>query len=99
MEIQKTRTDDRLQLVLDGQLDSLTAPLLDAEMKALDADVKRLSFDFKNLEYISSAGLRTVLAAQKEMNSRHGEMTVSGANESVMRVFDLTGFSSVLTFV
>lgn len=99
MEIQKTRTDDRLQLSLDGQLDTLSAPLLEAEMKALDAGVKRLSFDFKNLEYVSSAGLRTILSAQKEMNARHGEMTVSGANESVRRVFDLTGFSSVLTFV
>lgn len=99
MEIQKTRTDDRLQLALEGELDTLSAPVLDAEMKALDKGVKRLSFDFRNLAYVSSAGLRTILAAQKEMNSRHGEMTVSGANESVMRVFDLTGFSSVLTFV
>lgn len=99
MDIQKTRTEDQLQIALTGQLDTLSAPLLDAELSGLDASVKQLSLDFTNLDYISSAGLRVVLTAQKEMNARQGKMTVSGANETIQHVFKLTGFSSVLTFV
>lgn len=99
MDIQKTRTEDQLQIALTGQLDTLSAPLLDAELSGLDASVKQLSLDFTNLDYISSAGLRVVLTAQKEMNARQGKMTVSGANETIRHVFKLTGFSSVLTFV
>lgn len=99
MDIQKTRTEDQLQIALTGQLDTLSAPLLDAELSGLDASVKQLSLDFTNLDYISSAGLRVVLTAQKKMNARQGKMTVSGANETIRHVFKLTGFSSVLTFV
>lgn len=99
MDIQKTRTEDQLQIALTGQLDTLSAPLLDAELSGFDASVKQLSLDFTNLDYISSAGLRVVLTAQKEMNARQGKMTVSGANETIRHVFKLTGFSSVLTFV
>lgn len=99
MDIQKTRTEDQLQIALTGQLDTLSAPLLDAELSGLDASVKQLSLDFTNLDYISSAGLRVVLTAQKEMNARQGKMTVSGANETIRHVFKLTGFSSELTFV
>ena len=98
MEIRKTMEGDRLSLVVIGRLETATAPLLDAELKAMDEGVKNLSVDFKDLEYITSAGLRVILTAQKTMNARQGRMEIAGANETIRHVFAMTGFASVLTF-
>lgn len=84
-----------LTLNVSGRLDTNTAPLLDAEIKEIGVETKKLVLDFAGLEYISSAGLRTVLIAQKKMN-KQGVMLVKNVNESVMEVFQITGFSDIL---
>lgn len=99
MEIHKNAEGDRLTMRVCGRLETASAPQFDAEVRALDAGIRNLSIDFSELEYVSSAGLRSVLLAQKAMNARQGKMELSGVNQTVRHVFDITGFSSVLTFV
>ena len=77
-------------------MDTTTAPLLEAELKKSIGGVEKLIFDFAALEYLSSAGLRVLLAAQKVMN-RQGSMKLIGVNDDVMEVFEITGFSDILT--
>ena len=77
-------------------MDTVTAPELEAVMKESLDGVKELLLDFTGLEYISSAGLRVLLAAQKTMN-KQGEMKLTNVNESIMEVFDITGFADILT--
>lgn len=96
MQINKTKNDSNLTLALSGRLDTNTAPLLEAELgNGLDG-VTDLVLDFANLEYISSAGLRVILSAQKEMNAR-GKMVIKNVCADIMDVFDITGFSDILT--
>ena len=95
MEIIKNVSGEELTLNVSGRLDTNTAPLLDAEIKEIGVETKKLVLDFAGLEYISSAGLRTVLIAQKKMN-KQGVMLVKNVNESVMEVFQITGFSDIL---
>lgn len=95
MEIIKNVSGEVLTLNVSGRLDTNTAPLLDAEIKEIGVEIKKLVLDFAGLEYISSAGLRTVLMAQKKMN-KQGVMLVKNVNESVMEVFQITGFSDIL---
>ncbi len=95
MEIIKNVSGEELTLNVSGRLDTNTAPLLDAEIKEIGVEIKKLVLDFEGLEYISSAGLRTVLMAQKKMN-KQGVMLVKNVNESVMEVFQITGFSDIL---
>lgn len=94
MEIIKTRKESELTIALQGRLDTVTAPQLEAELE-LDG-ITALVLDFTALDYISSAGLRVLLAAQKAMN-KQGEMLLRGVNEDIMEVFDITGFSDILT--
>lgn len=94
MEIIKTRKESELNIALQGRLDTVTAPQLEAELE-LDG-ITTLVLDFTALDYISSAGLRVLLAMQKIMN-RQGEMLLRGVNEDIMEVFDITGFSDILT--
>lgn len=96
MTIKKNKKDASLTLAIAGRLDSTTAPDLDAVVKSELVGITDLTFDFTDLEYISSAGLRVLLAAQKIM-SRQGKMQVVGANEIVTEVFEITGFSDILT--
>lgn len=95
MEIVKNKDGEKLVISPEGRLDTTSAPNLEAEIKNLPEDVKELTLDLKKLVYISSAGLRVVLAAQKEMNKR-GRMTIKNVAESVMDVFEITGFSDIL---
>ena len=84
-------------LTLEGRLDTNTSPDLDKEIGTdLTADVQTLILDLKDLEYISSAGLRVLLAAQKKMN-KQGNMVVKNANDMIMDVFQVTGFIDILT--
>ena len=69
---------------------------LEKELDSVLADIKELTFDFANLEYVSSAGLRVILKAQKAMNAQ-GSMKLTGVNDSIMEVFDITGFLDILT--
>lgn len=95
MTIAKTREDGKLTLALEGRLDTTTAPQLEAEAKRLDG-VTELVLDFEKLEYLSSAGLRVILAAQKTMN-KQGTMVIRQVNETIMEVFEVTGFVDILT--
>lgn len=96
MTITKTLDGTTLTLALEGRLDTTTAPQLEAEVKDSLAGVAELILDFTALEYISSAGLRVVLSAQKTMN-KQGRMVVRGVNEYVMEVLEVTGFADILT--
>lgn len=98
MNITKNKENTALTVSLEGRLDTTTAPQLEAELKnALDG-VTELTMDLSAMEYISSAGLRVLLSAQKTMN-KQGEMKVVGANESVKEIFEVTGFSDILNIV
>ena len=96
MVITKHAEKEKLTLCLQGRLDTTTAPQLEAELKNSLTDVRELVFDFTELEYISSAGLRVLLSAQKVM-TRQGSMVVRGVNGDIMDIFEVTGFSDILT--
>ena len=96
MEIKKIQDGDSLTIMLTGRLDTTTAPRLEAELKSSIAAATELVFDFGKLEYISSAGLRVILSAQKVMN-RQGNMVIRNVDENVMEVFEVTGFVDILT--
>ena len=98
MTITKTQNGTELKLALEGRLDTTTAPELEEELKTALDGVTELSMDFEKLEYISSAGLRVLLSTQKIMN-KQGEMKIANVNETVMDVFEVTGFSDILTII
>ena len=96
MNIRKSAESTKLTIALEGRLDMLTAPELDRQLPELLKGVKELTFDFQELEYVSSAGLRVLLSAQKAI-SKQGEMKVIHVNEAIMEIFEVTGFSDILT--
>ncbi len=96
MTISKERNESTLTLALEGRLDTVTAPELEKELKASLEGVKELTLDFAGLEYISSAGLRVLLSTQKTMN-RQGCMKLVHVNETILEIFEVTGFSDILT--
>lgn len=97
MTITKNTENGVLTLALEGRLDTNTAPDLEREISVdLTVDVQTLILDLKELEYISSAGLRVLLATQKKMN-KQGNMVVKNANDMIMDVFQVTGFIDILT--
>lgn len=96
MNINKVLEQNTLVIALDGRLDTTTAPLLEQELEASVGEAEKLVLDFAALDYISSAGLRVVLKAQKLMNARGG-MVVKNVSETILEVFDITGFVDILT--
>ena len=96
LSIQKERFQNQLTLNLEGRLDSNSAPNLDLELKTDLEGINRLVWNLFALSYLSSAGLRVILSAQKQMNIQ-GEMVVTGANEMIMDIFTMTGFTDILT--
>ncbi len=96
MNIEKRNIGSELELSLSGRLDTTTAPVLEAELKKSISGITKLVFDFSELEYLSSAGLRVLLAAQKVMN-KQGEMIVRNVNDTISEIFEVTGFSDILT--
>ena len=96
MTIEKKINNDVVTLIVSGRLDTQTAPELENELDSVLGGLKELTFDFANLEYVSSAGLRVILKAQKAMNAQ-GSMKLTGVNDSIMEVFDITGFLDILT--
>ncbi|MCD7921369.1 MAG: STAS domain-containing protein [Clostridiales bacterium] len=96
MNINKNGSGSNLTLCLSGRLDTVTAPQLEEELKNSLTGVSQLNLDFKDLAYISSAGLRVLLFAQKTMN-KQGTMVIRNVNETIMEVFDITGFRDILT--
>ena len=96
MTIQKTLNGSTLSMALEGRLDTTTAPQLEAELKASMDGITELELDFEKLEYLSSAGLRVLLAAQKVVN-KQGKMVIRHVNETIQEVFEITGFIDILT--
>lgn len=96
MTINKINDDTTLTIELEGRLDTVSAPQLEAELKKSISGIENLVFDFEKLEYLSSAGLRVLLAAQKVMN-RQGQMIIKNVNSTIMDIFEVTGFSEILT--
>ena len=96
MKIVKTQENQSLTLQLEGRLDTTTAPALEQELKDSLNGITHLVLDMEQLAYLSSAGLRVILAAQKQMN-KQGQMVVRHVNDTIMEVFNLTGFSDILT--
>ncbi len=85
-------------IALEGRLDATTAHLLEADLQVFPKDVAALSFDFRDLEYLSSAGLRIILSFQKRMNQQ-GKMAIFNASNGIIDVFEVTGFSGMLTIL
>ncbi|MBQ2468326.1 MAG: STAS domain-containing protein [Clostridia bacterium] len=98
LNIKKTVENGKAAFALEGRLDTVTAPDLEKEIMGSIDGVNELTLDFAGLDYISSAGLRVLLATQKIMNGRGG-MTVSNVTGSIMDIFEVTGFSEILTIV
>ena len=96
MTIEKTTENEKVILTVSGRLDTTTAPELEAALDEVLENTKELIFNLENLEYISSAGLRVILKAQKSMNTK-GSMKLTGVNDSIMEVFDITGLLDILT--
>ena len=96
MTIHKTKDGDALTIALEGRLDTMTAPELESELKTALDGVETLTMDMAKLDYISSAGLRVLLSAQKLMG-RRGGMTLTNVSEAIMEIFEVTGFVDILT--
>ena len=95
LNITKTMDGSVLTMVLEGRLDTTTAPQLESELKAALDQADTLVLDFEKLEYISSAGLRVLLSAQKVM-AKKGSMTIRHVNDVIMEIFEVTGFIDIL---
>ena len=98
MTISKKLEGTKLELLVEGRLDTTTSPMLEAELKESMEGITELIFNFEKLDYISSAGLRILLAAQKIMN-KQGSMVVKNVNNVISEVFEVTGFSDILTVI
>ena len=96
MTIEKNLNGSELNITITGRLYTTTAPQLEAELKQSYAGVVKLVLDFATLEYLSSAGLRVLLQAQKTMN-KQGEMIIKNVNETINEIFEVTGFIDILT--
>lgn len=96
MTINKVSEGTKLCISVEGRLDTNTAPALDTELKNSFDGVTELIIDMADLEYVSSAGLRVLLSAQKVMN-KQGSMKVINPNGDIREIFDVTGFSDILT--
>lgn len=96
LNITKKKENAKLELALEGRLDTTTAPQLDETINGEIDGVNELVFDFSALEYVSSAGLRVLLSAQKKMN-KQGSMVIRNVSEEINEIFNVTGFSDILT--
>lgn len=96
MTIEKNINANALTITLSGRLDTTTAPQLESELKASIEGIENLILNFAGLEYLSSAGLRVLLSAQKIMN-KQGAMVVKNVNETIQEIFEVTGFCDILT--
>ena len=96
MTINKTKNGTNLTVAVEWRIDTVTAPEFENEVKSAIDGIDELVLDFTELNYISSAGLRVLLSLQKVMN-KQGSMTVKNVNETVSDIFEVTGFSDILT--
>ena len=98
MTIKKKKENKKLTVLVSGKVDTSTAPQLQEFLNAEMVDIDELILDLEGVDYISSAGLRVILSAQKTMNSL-GTLKVAHVNEDVMETFELTGFTGILTII
>ena len=98
LNIVRNIENGKAAVALEGRLDTVTAPELDRELKGFLEGVSELTLDFEKLEYVSSAGLRVLLSAQKIMN-KQGEMKIANVSETIREIFEVTGFTDILTIV
>ena len=98
MELKQSREGKKLTIAIEGELNTLTAPDLEAILGDHLADVDELVFDLTKMNYTSSAGLRAFLGAQQVMGAKKGSMVIRGASEFVMEIFEETGFDSLFNF-
>lgn len=96
MVINKITNESNLIIEIEGRLDSTTAPKLEEELKDSLLGILSICFDLKKLEYISSAGLRVLLATHKTMKKQNANMTLKNVNQDVMDIFEITGFADIL---
>ncbi|HZJ91112.1 MAG: STAS domain-containing protein [Clostridiaceae bacterium] len=97
MEIRRTIGEDTITIEVEGRLDTVTSSQLEQEVsEVFEEEKSNIVFDFTSLEYISSAGLRVLLASQKQVNSLGTEMRIVGANDVVKEIFEITGFSDIM---
>ncbi len=96
LNVNKRKENDKAFLALEGRLDTITAPELEKELQEILGGLTGLTLDFDKLDYISSAGLRVLLSAQKTM-SRQGEMKIVHVKDTIMEIFEVTGFTDILT--
>ena len=96
MTIEKNLNGAEMNVKVTGRLDTTTAPELEAELKQSFGGITKLVLDFMELEYLSSAGLRVLLGAQKTMD-KQGEMIIKNVNETINEIFEVTGFIDILT--
>ena len=96
LNISKKSEDSKLYVAVEGRLDTTTAPELEESLKDELDNASELVIDLKDLDYISSAGLRVLLACQKQM-MKQGKMTVTNPNDVISEIFEVTGFSDILT--
>ena len=98
LNIQKTVENNTAVFTLEGRLDTVTASEFERVLVETLPDLTDLTLDLTGLDYLSSAGLRILLSAQKQMN-RQGEMKITGVNETIAEIFEVTGFSTILTIL
>ncbi len=96
LNIKIDKVDEKMTVALEGRLDTTTAPELEKKLKEEIGDVTELILDLSDMVYISSAGLRVLLSSQKTMN-KQGSMVVRNVSEEVLEIFEMTGFSDILT--
>ncbi len=99
MNIKNDLSGKTLNIALTGILDTVSAPRLETLITEHLGKVDEIRFDFSGLEYLTSAGLRVILFAQQEMDDIDGKMTLKNVSDEIMEVFDMTGFSDVLTIL
>ena len=95
MDIIKNQEGSRVNIALKGRLDTTTSPQLEAELRPVLSEATELNFDLADLQYVSSAGLRVFLSAQKVMN-KQGNMTLRNVSPEIMEIFEVTGFVDIL---
>lgn len=96
LDIKSNQDGNRYEFALAGRLDTATAPSLESELRAIFPVAQELILDFSELEYISSAGLRVLLLSQKELGKK-GSLIIRSVNDTIMEIFEMTGFSDLLT--
>ena len=97
MTIKEAKNGENIELNIDGRLDTTTAPQLQYEIDKVTDETNKLVLDFKDLIYVSSAGLRVLLSAHKTMLKKGGSLVITNVSEDILEIFEVTGFSDILT--